>query len=157
MAKIKLHNILHSTGQTLLTIHLEEWKAKFLPSVFYALREEGIAIPFVVQSVDGSGHFTLSLATAQNNLDWVQSAFQEGLDLSQSTPPKVRNDVVLITLYGPHLGEIPGIASRILSALTVDRVGVLAVSASLNSALLVVPLESLPQSLRSLDRLFEIP
>lgn len=157
MAKIKLHNILHVSDQALLTIQLDERKAQFLPSILYALREEGISIRFIMQSMDRKGNFTLSLATAQQDLDWVRAAFQEGLDLPRPTPPKVRKDVVLITLYGPHFGEIPGVASRILSTLAADGVEVLALSASLNSSLLVVLLESLPKSLRSLNRIFEIP
>jgi aspartokinase len=157
MAKIKLHNILHVSDQALLTIQLDERKAQFLPSILYALREEGISIRFITQSMDRNGNFTLSLATAQQDLDWVRAAFQEGLDLARSTPPKVRRDVVLITLYGPHFGEIPGVASRILSTLAADGVEVLALSASLNSSLLVVLLESLAKSLRSLKRIFEIP
>ncbi|MFH1757064.1 MAG: ACT domain-containing protein, partial [Pseudomonadota bacterium] len=65
--------------------------------------------------------------------------------------------VVLITLYGPHFGEVPGIASRIFSALAGEGVEILALSASLNSALLVVQLEFLTHSLRALNRIFEIP
>jgi len=157
MDKIKLHNIFHTSDQALLTIQLEERKAEFLPSIIYALREEGISIPFIVQSINRNGDFTLSLATAQRQLGWMRAAFQEGLDLPRSAPLEVRNDVVLITLYGPHLGEIPGVASRILSALAADRVEILAMSASLNSSLLVISRESLPKALRSLNRIFEIP
>ena len=157
MGKIKLHNIFHTSDQAFLTIQLEERKAEFLPSIIYALREEGISIPFIVQSIDRNGDFVLSLATPQHHSDWVRAAFEEGLDLPSSTPLQVRNDVVLITLYGPHLGEIPGIANRILTALLTDGIGILAMSASLNSALLVIPLKSLPKALRSLNRIFEIP
>jgi len=157
VAKIKLHNIFHSSGQALLTVLLEERKAEFLPSIFYALREEGIPISFIVQSIDQNGNFILSLTTAQHYLNWVQAALQEGLDLSRSMTLRVQDNVTLITLYGPHLGEIPGIASRILTALAADGVDVLAMSASLNSSLLLVPEESLAKALRSLNRICEIP
>ncbi len=157
MAKIKLHNILHVSDQALLSVRLEERKAEFLPSILYALREEGISISLIIQSMDRNGNFILTLATPQHHLDWVRAAFQEGLDLPRSTPPKVRDNVTLITLYGPHFGEIPGIASRILSALATDGVEVLAMSASVNSSLLMVPQDSLAKSLRSLNRIFEIP
>jgi len=157
VGKIKLHNIFHSSGQALLNLLLEERKAEFLPSIFYALREEGIPISFIVQLIAHNGSFILSLTTAQHYLNWVQAALQEGLDLSRSTTLRVQDNVTLITLYGPHLGEIPGIASRILSALVTDGVEVLAMSASLNSSLLVIPQESLAKSLRSLNRICEIP
>jgi len=157
MAKIKLHDIFHSSGQALVTVLLEERKVQFLPSIFYALREEGIPISFIVQSMGQRGDFTLSLATAQQHSDWVRAALQEGLDLPPSMTLRVQDHLTLITLYGPHLGEIPGIASRILSALVTDGVEVLAMSASLNSSLLVISQKFLPKSLRSLNRIFEIP
>ena len=157
MAKIKVHNILHTSGQALLTLQLEERKMEFLASALYPLREEGISIPFIVQSIEQNGNFILTLLTDGPNLDWVRAALQEGLDLSISTPHQIRKEVALITLYGPHLGERPGIAHQILSSLATDRVEVLALSASINSCLLAVPQDSLPKCFRSLDRIFEIP
>ncbi len=157
MAKIKIHNLFSIPDQAFLTIRVEEKKVEFLPPILYALREEGISIPFIVQSIDRNGNFILSLATSQKDLDWVRAAFQEGLDLPQSKAIEVKKRAVLITLYGPHFGEIPGIASRIFSALAGEGVEILALSASLNSALLVVLLESLTHSLRALNRIFEIP
>ncbi len=150
---MKLHNILQASDLALLKIQLEESKAEFLPSILYALREEGISIPFITQSIDRHGRIHLILAIAGNDLDWVQIAFQEGLDL----PLKARREIALITLYGPHFGEIPGIASRILSALAAGGVKVLAMSASLNSSLLLVPQDSLAKSLHSLHGIFDIP
>lgn len=157
MAKIKIHNLFSIPDQAFLTIRVEEKKVEFLPPILYALREEGISIPFIVQSIDRNGNFILSLATSQKDLDWVRAAFQEGLDLPQSKAIEVKKRAVLITLYGPHFGEAPGIASRIFSALAGEGVEILALSASLNSALLVVLLESLTHSLRALNRIFEIP
>ena len=157
MAKIKLHNLVPVSDQVFFTLQLEEKKAEFLPSILYALREEGISLSFFGQFTARNRSFTLLLATAEKDADWVRVALQEGLDFVPPTPLEVRKEVALITLYGPHFGEIPGIASRILSALTADAVEVLAWSASLNSSLLVIPMESLAQSLRALNRIFEIP
>lgn len=157
MAKIKIHNLFSTPDQALITLRVEERKFEYLPPILYAFREEGISIPFIVQSIDRNGNFNLSLAIAQKDLDWVKAAFQEGLDLAQPPGIEVRKEVALITLYGPHFGEIPGIASRIFSALAVDGVEILALSASFNSSLLVVPPESFSLALRSLNRIFEIP
>jgi len=156
MPKIKIHNLFHIPDQVLFTVRLDAKKKIFLPSVLNAFREEDVAIPFILQSSDRQGNFILSLAAAQKNLDWVRAAFQEGLDLSLEDF-EVKKDVVLIALYGPHFGEIPGIASRLFSNLAKDGVEVLAFSASLNSSLLVIPVAALDSSLRSLNRLFEIP
>jgi aspartokinase len=157
MAKIKLHNILHSSDRVLIAMRFQPEKAEFLPSIFYALREEGLSIPFTVQTIDLRGFFIFSLIIDPQNVDWAQAAFQEGLDLSPPGSMETRKDVVLTTLYGPHLGENPGIVSRLLSSMGAHGVKILALSASINSCLLVIPQESFSKSLRSLDRVFEIP
>ncbi len=158
MAKIKVHNILHSPEQTLVTLKMGAEKAGFLPPIFYSLKEEGLSIPFLTQSMDRKGGLLLSLVVDPRMADLVRASFQEGLSLS---PPeeviKTRGKVVLTTFYGPHLGEIPGIANQILSSLAMDGVEVLAVSASINSCLLVTRQETFPEYLRSLDRTLEIP
>ena len=157
MAKIKIHNIFHTSGQHLLTFPFSPEKADHLPSILYALREEGISLPFIGQSMDRDGNFSLCLAIAQEDLEWVKAAFQEGLDLPSPPAPEMSKPVAVITLYGPHLGEIPGIASSMIQALAVDGIEVSALSASINSCLLVTPQPFLPKALHSLDRVFTIP
>jgi len=157
MAKIKLHNILQVSDQALFSIHMDSRRAEFLPSILFALSQEEMPITFVVQSIGRDGTSALSLTTAQQNLDWVRAAFQEGLDLQGPTFLNIRQDVVLITIYGPHLGEIPGVASRIFAALVDEGVEVLAHSSSINSSLIVIPQNSLAKAQRALDRICEIP
>jgi aspartokinase len=158
MAKIKVHNILHSPEQALVTLKMAAEKAGFLPSIFYSLKEEEVSVPFLTQSIDRNGGLLTSLVVDPLTEDLVRAAFQEGLSLS---PPEegiaTRGKVVLTTCYGPHLGEIPGIANQILSALAMDGVEVLAVSASINSCLLVTRQETFSKYLRSLNRILEIP
>jgi len=155
--KIKLHNILQQTDQALLTLTFEGIKAEFLPAILYALREEGIALSLVAQTIDRGEDCILSLAIRREDGEWVRAALQEGLDLSAPPAWKVQTDVALITLYGPHLGETSGIANRILSTLAADGIEVLAFSASIHSCFLVVPHPSLPKSRQALQRIVEIP
>ncbi len=157
MAKIKIHNILHSPERTLVTLKFDSKKAGFLPSIFYSLQEEDLSIPFVTQSHDRKGWLLTSLIIDPQRADLVRVAFQEGLSLSPPEAIEIRGKVVLTTLYGPHLGEIPGIANQILSSLASDGVEVLALSASINSCLLVTRQETFPKYLHSLNRIFEIP
>lgn len=157
MARIKVHNILPSSDWVLLVLHFQPEKAEFLPSILYALREESISIPFLIQSVNRGGNYVFSLLVGKKDEEKVRAAFIEGLDLPPAEGVEIRENVALITLYGPHLGERPGIANRLLSCLSGDGVAIQAVSASINSCLLAIPQDSLPRALHSLDRIFEIP
>jgi aspartokinase len=157
MAKIKVHNILCSGDQALLTLRLGLRWGEFLPPILYAFREEKVPISFLLHSLDPKGDLILSLILRAEDLDWARAALQEGLDLPSCGTLETRQKAALITFYGPHLGEKPGVAARMASALAQDGIEVLALGASLNSCLLLVPDESSSRALHSLRRVFEIP
>ena len=157
MAKIQLHNILCAGEQALITLRLDGHRAGFLPSIFYAFREEGIRLSFILLSLDQKGGLILNLILRSEDLGWARAALREGLDLSSVGMMEIREQAALITLYGPHLGEKPGVAARMTSSLAKDEVEVLALSASINSCLILVPGESSSRALQSLRRVFEIP
>jgi len=157
MAKIPVHNILCVGEQALLTLRLDGRGAEFLPSILYAFREEKIPLSFLLLSFDQKGDLILNLILRSEDLAWARAAFQEGLDLPSRGMMEIQDKAALITLYGPHLGEKPGVAGRMLSSLAKDRVEVLALSASINSCLLLVPGESSSRAIQSLRRVFEIP
>ncbi len=157
MAKIKVHNILCSEDQVLLTLRLDLRWEEFLPPILYAFREEKVPISFLLHSLDPKGDLILSLILRAEDLDWARAALQEGLDLPSRGTLGIRQKAALITFYGPHLGEKPGVAARMASSLAQDGIEVLALCASINSCLLLVPGESSSGALRSLRRVFEIP
>lgn len=157
MAKIQVHNILCAGEQALITLRLDGHRAGFLPSILYAFREEKISLSFILLSFDQRGDLILNLILRSEDLGWARAALREGLDLPSLGMMEIRDHGALITLYGPHLGEKPGAAARMLSSLAKDRVEVMALSASINSCLLLVPGESSSRALQSLRRVFEIP
>lgn len=157
MAKIKLHNLIYTPGQTLLQIQMHESKMAYLPPILSTFRLEGIAIPLIIQTSFPKELVTLSLTLDQKDSAVGQVAFQEGLDI---TPPefiKIKNNLLLITLYGPHLGEYPGVVSRLGQTLAREGVEILALSAALNSCLLVVSELFFPQAQKAVERIFDIP
>lgn len=157
MARIKIHNLFWTYGQTLLNIQMGVSKLIYLPAILSTFREEKISIPLIIQSSLQRQLITLSLILDQKDLAVGRVALQEGLDL---TPPeflKVKRNVILITFYGPHLGEIQGVASQLNKSLSQEGVEILAMSASLNSCLLVIPKPFLSKAKKALDKIFEIP
>jgi aspartokinase len=157
MAKIQVHNILCAGEQALITLRLDGHRAGFLPSILYAFREERIPLSFTLLSFDPKGDLILTLILRSEDLGWARAALREGLDLPSIGSMEIRDRAALITLYGPHLGEKPGVAARMIFSLAKDGVEVLALSASINSCLLLVPGESSSRALQSLRRVFEIP
>lgn len=157
MAKIKIHNLIYTLGQSFLHIQVYETKMIYLPAILSTFREEGISIPLIIQTLFQGQFVNFSLILDQKDLAVGKVAFQEGLEI---TPPeflKTKKDVVLITLYGPHLGEYPGVASRLTQYLAQERVEMLALSASLNSCLLVIPNPSFSKARQALQLLFDLP
>ncbi|MGB9700162.1 MAG: hypothetical protein ACPL5I_12345 [Thermodesulfobacteriota bacterium] len=157
MAKIKIHNLIYTRGQALLHIQMHESKMTYLPPILSTFRAEGIFIPLIIQTFFQKQLVTLNLILDQKDLPLGRVAFQEGLDL---TPPeflKIKKNILLITFYGPHLDEYPGVVSRLGHSLSGEGVEILAVSASLNSCLLVVPELFFLKTQQALERICDIP
>lgn len=157
MAKIKIHNLLYNPEQSFLLIQVHESKMIYLPPILSTFPAAGISIPLIIQTSFPRPFVTLSLTLEQKDLAAGKAAFQEGFEI---TPPeflKVKRDVLLITLYGPHLGEYPGVACRLIKSLGQEGVEMLAMSASLNSCLLVIPAPFFPKARQALERIFEVP
>lgn len=157
MAKIKIHNLIYNLGQSFLQIQMHESKMNYLPAILSSFREEEISIPLIIQTLFQRQFVTLSLILDRKDLALAKVAFQEGLEISPPEFLKIKKDVVLITLYGPHLGEYPGVASRLTLYLAQERVEMLALSASLNSCLLVIPDSSFSKARQALQLLFDVP
>jgi aspartokinase len=157
MSKIKIHNLLCAPGQVLLNIQMHESKLIYLPPILATFREEGISIPFIMHSFFPPKLITITLTLDQKDMAIGQVAFQEGLDISPPEFLKIKRKVVLIIIYGPHLGEIPGVVSRLHKLLSQEGVEILAMSASLNSCLLVIQDLFLPKANRAFAQIFEIP
>lgn len=157
MAKIKLHNLIYTPGQTLLNMQVHEAKMIYLPPILSTFREEGISVPLIIQTFFHQQLVTLSLTLDQKYLTIGKVAFQEGLDITPPESLTIKRNVILITLYGPHLGEYPGVVSRLTQSLARDGVEMLALSASLNSCLFVIPEVFLLKAQKALNQIFAIP
>lgn len=157
MAKIKIHNLLFICEQVLIYLQVRQKKLSFLPAILATFPEEGVAIPFIVEAGINKDFVTCTFVLAAQDLPWAKAAFQEGLDLSPPEVLRIKKDVVLIIVYGPHLGETPGVLSQMTAELAKLKVEVLAISASWNSSLLVIPTPLLNKARRALNQVLEIP
>jgi aspartokinase len=69
----------------------------------------------------------------------------------------VREDVLILTLYGPHFYERVALASEVYAALCTEAVDVHSVASSVNSISVVVDAAERPRTIRSLRSRFTWP
>ena len=127
------------------------------------LGEKGINIQFVVQCVDiqGNDHvaFCISedeLALTREILECMQEEMGTG-GVSQRPNVAQRENVALISIFGPDFRERPGIAGMMFTALDERGIHVLAISTSISTLSCVIDAGRLGDAVTAMCETFELP
>ncbi len=81
----------------------------------------------------------------------------EGLEKTKEIRPDLIIEVGVISLFGPHFGEQPGIAGIMFSALASVGINILAISTSISSISCLIDADDMDEALQVLEETFELP
>jgi aspartokinase len=87
----------------------------------------------------------------------VDEVIEELGSLQNRNELSVISQVSMALIYGPHFGEVPGIAGLALSTLTDAGITILATSASASSISCLFPAMQFKAALETLHAVFEPP
>ncbi len=126
-------------------------------AIFSALGAKGINIPFIVHTIDLNDLDNIVLCVAQQDL----AAALEVLDTVRETVGAKEiaydREVGIVSLFGPHFGERPGIAGIMFSALASAGVNILAISTSISSTSCLIDANDMDEAVQALEEAFELP
>ncbi len=66
-------------------------------------------------------------------------------------------EVGIVSMFGPHFGERPGIAGVMFSALASAGINILAISTSISSTSCLLDTDDMDDAVRVLEETFELP
>jgi len=126
-------------------------------AIFSALGAKGINFPFIVHTIDLNDLDSVVVCVARDDL----AAALEVLDAIKETVGAKEvvydREVGMISIFGPHFGERPGIAGVMFSTLAAAGINVLAISTSISSLSCLINVSDMDEAVRALREAFDLP
>jgi aspartokinase len=157
MKKIKLGGIIEHRDLNVLSLENIPDQPGVAGIIFQALGQRGINIQFIVQTLN-------RLRQSQVILALAESEGREALTVMEELRPRIghpdltlHSNRAIISIFGPHFRERPGIAGTFFQALGSQGINLLAVSTSISTCSCVIEAADLPGAVKAVSAAFELP
>jgi len=157
MDKIEIGGIMQSDGRALVKIMSVPDHASVAGTVFKAMGANGINIELLVESFDLDDCGNFALVIDQKDLDHALGVLEQLKPTIDAKAISYTPDVVVITVFAPHLREKPRIHGLMFSSIASMGISSLAISTSLSSVSCVVEGQHLDTTIRALKDAFDVP
>lgn len=155
--KVKIGGIIKKPNLALVGILSVPGRPGLMGTVFDALAERGVNCVLIVQSVDLSGLGSVFFAVARASLPAALEVLGQIQEQVVADEILVHGEVGVISVFGPHFGERPGIAGCMFGALEAGGIEIRATSTSISSLSCVVDEEQLERAVGVLRQAFQLP
>lgn len=157
MQKVKIGGILQRRGLGLVALTGIPSHTGAVSRIFLTLGGNRINVEFIVHGMDEQNGGFLTLGLDRPHL-------QEALSLLEGNRREIgfadirhNRHVALVSIFGPHFRERPGIAGVFFQALDSAKINILAISTSISTCSCLVAEEDLAAAVAALSQAFELP
>jgi aspartate kinase len=157
MERIEIGGIMQSDGRALVKIMSVPDHASVAGTVFKAMGANGINIELLVESFDLDDCGNFAVVIDQKDLDHALGVLEQLKPTIDAKAISYTPDVVVITVFAPHLREKPRIHGLMFSSMASMGISSLAISTSLSSVSCVVEGQHLDTTIRALTEAFCVP
>lgn len=126
-------------------------------AILSALGVKGINCPFIVHTIDRNDLDNIVLCVAQKQLAIALDVLERVREEVGEMDVTYDREVGIVSIYGPHFGDRPGIAGAMFSALAEAGINILAISTSISSVSCVLNAGDMDEGVRVLEEAFEHP
>jgi len=155
--KIKIGGIIQNRNLAKIGIMSIPDRPGVASAIFRALGTKGVNCPFIVHTIDLNDLDSIVICTAREDL----TAALEVLNTVKGTvgAKEVVYDggVGLISIFGPHFGQRPGIAGVMFSALASVGINILAISTSISTLCCIINERDMDEAVQAVEEAFELP
>jgi aspartokinase len=122
-----------------------------------ALGKKGINVPFIVHNIDLNNQDNIVICVAREDLTPALEALHTVKETVGAKEIVHDREVGVISMFGPHFGERPGIAGVMFSALASVGINILAISTSISSISCLIDVDDMDEAIQVLEETFELP
>ncbi len=126
-------------------------------AIFSALGSRGINIPFIVHNIDLNNLDNIVICVAREDLAPALEVLHSVKETVGAKEIVYNGEVGIVSMFGPHFGERPGIAGAMFSALASAGINILAISTSISSTSCLIDARDMDEAVRALEEAFELP
>jgi aspartate kinase len=126
-------------------------------AIFGSLGDRGINVPFIVHTIDLNNLDNLVICVAREDLTAALEALNTVKETVGAKEIVYDREVGIVSMFGPHFGERPGIAGVMFSALASAGINILAISTSISSTSCLVDASDMDEAVQALGEAFELP
>jgi aspartate kinase len=155
--KIRAGGIIQNLGLAQIGVMSVPDRPGIASAVFGVLSAQGINVQFIVQSIDLRNRTHIILLVDRDDLDATLLAIRGIKPSIQAEEIVAHGNVAMMSVFGPHFRDEPGIASAAFSALASAGINILAISTSISTISCVVDGDRAPEAVDALRGAFDVP
>lgn len=125
--------------------------------ILEAIGNSEISVGFISCAPDLGGGASITVCVAMDRFERALDEIEHVREEIQAQRVATQEKICSVSVFGPHFGEIPRVASRIFNALAEAGINILAISTSVSSVTCVFDQTLLHEGMNSLRSCFEIP
>jgi aspartate kinase len=122
-----------------------------------ALGERGINVAFIVHTIDLNNLDNIVICVAPRDLAAALEVLNTIIRTVGAKEIVHDQEVGIVSIFGPHFGERPGIAGMMFSALASAGINILAISTSISTASCLIDVYDMDEAVEALQEAFELP
>jgi aspartokinase len=126
-------------------------------AIFGVLGARGINCPFIVHTIDLNNRDSIVLCVARKDLQRALKALNKVKQDIGAQEVVYDQEVGMISMFGPHFGERPGIAGSMFAALAEAEINILAISTSISSLSCILDVDDMDRAVQAICASFELP
>jgi aspartate kinase len=155
--KIKIGGIIQNRNLAKIGVMSIPDRPGVAGAIFSALGAKGINIPFIVHTIDINELDNIVVCVAREDLAVALEALETVRETVGAEEIVYDGEVGIVSMFGPHFGERPGIAGVMFSALASTGINILAISTSISSTSCLVDASDMDEAVQALEETFELP
>lgn len=155
--KIKLGGIIQNRNLAKIGIMSIPDRPGVAGSILGALGDRGVNCPFIVHIIDLNELDNIVICVARGQLPIALKVLDKVKEEVGAKEVVHDGEVGMVTIFGPHFGQRPGIAGAMFSALASVGINILAISTSISILSCLIDVDDMTAALQALEEAFELP
>ena len=155
--KIKIGGIIQNRSLAKIGVMSIPDRPGVAGAIFSALGAAGVCCPFIVHTIDLNDLDSIVICVPRADLPAALEALNTVSDMVRAEEVVYDREVAMVSIFGPHFGQRPGIPGVMFSALASSGINILAISTSISSLCCLVNLSDLDEAVLAIEEAFELP
>jgi len=157
MKKIKLGGIIEHTDLSLVSIENIPDRPGVAGLIFQSLGRRGLNVEFIMHCLNQRGESQVILCVTRSAADEALAVLNELKPEIQFLNLHSNPDIAVVSIFGPHFRERPGIAGSFFAALNAQQINIMAISTSISTCSCVISASDLSKAVQAIEQAFEVP